>query len=219
MRYLFLLLSVGDLAGNLFFEPLHTFCKPFLLVSLMLYFWQNIPKTHTNFPYWILAALAFSWAGDVFLLFKGETFFIAGLGSFLIAHLLYLVAYQDTHEAGKPRLIAQKPYLLFPFTLYLVVFYAFLYPYLGDLAVPVGIYAMVLANMGILALNRYRHTTQASFNWIMAGALCFMLSDSWLSVHLFVLKDSSPLSGFCVMLTYLTAQYAIVHGALLHLKK
>ncbi len=41
----------------------------------------------------ILLGLLFSWLGDVFLIPKQQRFFIAGLGSFLLAHLAYSGAF------------------------------------------------------------------------------------------------------------------------------
>jgi len=216
MLYVFFVTSLADLVGNLFYEPLHFICKPLLMLSLLSYFWQTIGGKLTYFSRCITIALFFSWAGDIFLLFKGEGFFMAGLGSFLVAHVLYLCAYSDTTAVGRKRLLSQKPYLLLPFLVYLGVFYAFLYPNLAGLAVPVAVYATVLTAMGVLALNRYQHTSQASFQWIMLGAMLFIVSDSLLSLNLFIWKGSLYLGGFWVMLTYISAQYAIVYGAIAH---
>ena len=54
-----------------------------------------------GYPRWriyVLAALVFSWAGDVFLI--SSDWFIAGLVSFLIAHVFYIIAYQKTGAAN-----------------------------------------------------------------------------------------------------------------------
>lgn len=221
MQYFFFIAALGDLGSLLFYPLMHIFFKPLLMMSLMLYYWQSIDRKLHDMARWILCALFFSWAGDIFLIFDGTFFFIAGLGSFLIAHLLYLGAYMHTQKDFTPmqkRLLAQKPYLVIPFFVYLGVFYSYLFPYLGDLAIPVAIYALVLTCMGVFALNRLGFTTQASFNWILGGAFLFIVSDSILSHALFVWKGSFYYGNFMVMCTYILAQYAIVQGALAHTK-
>lgn len=46
----------------------------------------------TTFSYWVLLALVFSLMGDIFLMLR-EKWFIHGLVSFLIAHILYIVGF------------------------------------------------------------------------------------------------------------------------------
>ena len=41
----------------------------------------------------VLAGLVFSWFGDMFLLGEGDTLFLAGLASFLLAHVAYILAF------------------------------------------------------------------------------------------------------------------------------
>ena len=219
MHYFFFIASIGDWVGTLAYQPLHVICKPLIIATLILYFWNAIGKKFTSFSRWIIGALFFSWAGDIFLLFEGKGFFIGGLGSFLLAHVLYLGAYLDKeplHRQQTP-LLARKPYLLLPFVAYLVGFYSFLYPHLNDLAIPVAVYAAVLTAMGVLALNRWNFTSEASFIWIAIGALFFIISDSLLSLNLFVLKGAMPIGNFLVMFTYTLAQYCIVRGSIKHL--
>lgn len=222
MHYVFFVATIGDLVGTVWYAPLHLLCKPLLMLSLMLFFWQAIGQRLSPLARWVLPALFFSWAGDIFLMFDGKGFFIGGLGSFLVAHLLYLGAYREnlpTHlQTVSKSLLARMPYLLVPFLAYLCGFYAFLYPYLGELAIPVAVYAFVLMCMGVFALNRYGFTTKASFQWILAGAFLFMVSDSILATNLFVWNKELPLGNLGVMLTYISAQYAIVRGAILHIK-
>jgi len=69
-------------------ENLAWFLKPFLLLFLLLYVYKSynflLKKTSL--------ALFFSWIGDIILMFtnKGEFYFIFGLISFLISHVLYI---------------------------------------------------------------------------------------------------------------------------------
>jgi uncharacterized membrane protein YhhN len=210
--------GVLDVIGAFAYQPLHLVCKPFLMLTLLLFFWNSIHQKFSPMARWVIGALFFSWAGDIFLMFAGEAFFIAGLSSFLIAHLLYLGAYQDALPTQDKRVLMRKPYLLLPFLGYLVGFYAYLYPFLGELVLPVGVYATVITAMGLLAVNRQGFTTQASYQWILIGALSFAISDSILSTNLFAWKNTLPFANGFVMLTYIFAQFAITKGAIAHIK-
>ena len=41
----------------------------------------------------VLAGLCLSWCGDLFLIGRSQTFFLAGLGAFLLAHVAYSAAF------------------------------------------------------------------------------------------------------------------------------
>jgi uncharacterized membrane protein YhhN len=51
--------------------------KPMIIIALGSYFISETSKTDSEFKKWIIAALLFSWVGDVLLLFqpKGSIFF------------------------------------------------------------------------------------------------------------------------------------------------
>ncbi|MET0393775.1 MAG: lysoplasmalogenase family protein, partial [Chitinophagaceae bacterium] len=72
-----------------------TFFSKFLIVfALGGYFIAASPRSGLN--KWIVAALFFSWAGDILLLFqeKNSLFFLLGLAAFLLAHIFYIVFFQ-----------------------------------------------------------------------------------------------------------------------------
>jgi uncharacterized membrane protein YhhN len=89
-----------------------------------------------------------------------------------------------------------------------------LYPVLGDMRIPVVVYAVTITSMVLNALFRYGRTTATSFGLVMAGAILFMISDSILAINRF-LDPVSHASGW-VMLTYILAQYLIIRGLLSH---
>ena len=188
--------------------------KPLIVLSLLWYYFINAQSRSNIF----IAALIFCWAGDVFLLFgnRNELFFIFGLVSFLIGHTFFILTYrqQRFEKATHELLGTQKARLLFPIILAGTGLVAILYPALGDLKMPVIVYAAVLTVMVICALLRYGRTTKASFAFVLSGALLFMLSDSLLAINKFL----SPLSmaGVSIILTYILAQYLIVAGVLAH---
>jgi len=138
-------------------------------------------------PYaqWVLGALVLSLFGDVFLMFgdgarASDRAFIAGLGSFLLAHVAFVCAFAQ--GLGSPGL---------PAWLAVVVFYALgllfvLLPRAGALKVPVLIYCLVLAAMVFAAAARHETFRDADSLRAVLGALLFMLSDSLLGWRRFV---------------------------------
>ena len=89
-----------------------------------------------------------------------------------------------------------------------------LYPRLGELRLPVVVYAGVLMFMVLNALFRFRRTNAQSFWMSFAGAVLFMLSDSILAINKFL--EPVPNAGLLVMSTYLAGQFLIVRGLIRH---
>jgi alkylglycerol monooxygenase len=106
-------------------------------------------RTQRSFDATLLAALLLCLAGDVFLMFDG--FFIAGLASFLCAHLCYLALFR-AGVGWFPERRALAATLLAAAGLY-----AFLFPHLGPvLKVAVAAYSLVIALMAAQAIGRAR---------------------------------------------------------------
>ena len=134
-------------------------------------------------------------------------YFILGLGSFLISHVWYVVVYLGTGEDSPRRGIHKIMTPLLP--VYGIGLLAFLWPHLGELLIPVILYAAIICTMGITA-SRRRDPNTISYWMMLVGALLFILSDSILAINKFY--TNYHLSGVSIMLTYILAQYAIVKG-------
>jgi uncharacterized membrane protein YhhN len=211
--FVFVFASSLEIGSHIFgWEDRHWIAKPLVVLGLIgHYYFQS-----TNRSFIFILALLFCWAGDVLLLFHGELFFIAGLISFLIGHVLYIVCYRQFQNADKANelLGPQKVRFSLPFILAGTGLVVILYPVLGDLKIPVMIYALVLTLMVLNALFRYGRTSMKSFSLIFLGAILFMASDSMLAINKFLHPFST--SGVMVMLTYCAAQFLIVEGVLAH---
>nr|WP_262896717.1 lysoplasmalogenase [Fulvivirga marina] len=196
------------------------YTKPFLMPLLMVYFSVSSveKKSLLNFG---LLALLFSWAGDVVLMFqdRGELYFMMGLGSFLLAHVIYIFTYKKARweEEENGLLPTQKIRYVFILVLAGCGLVYVLLPKLGELTIPVIIYASIIVAMTIFALNRFGFTSQTSFGLVFLGAVLFMMSDSILAINKFM--EPLPIAGFWIMLTYILAQFTIVQGLLLHKKR
>jgi uncharacterized membrane protein YhhN len=205
-----LLVLVADVAR---LEVLHHLTKPFIMISLLGYYFSSVPSGARSFV--LILALVFSWAGDVLLMFSGELFFMLGLGGFLISHVFYVLTYrQHKAEKGEGFLGVQKIRYAFPIILAGTGLLTILYPTLGGLRVPVTAYALVLVVMVLAALFRFGFTEPKSFWLVFAGAVLFMVSDSTLAINKFL--QPVPNSGLLIMSTYMTAQVLIVEGLINH---
>lgn len=183
------------------------FLKPLLLPVLM-----TAVVLHTKASALrsiILTGLFFSFAGDTLLMFeeKHALFFIGGLVCFLITHLLYCWYFLKA-SASTASYIRNKPIIILLVILYTTGLLYLLFPTLGDLKIPVLLYATVLSLMllcSIHAINSFK------VSWyFVTGALFFVISDSLLALNKFYAPFSY--AGFFIMLTYCLAQFLIVKG-------
>ena len=187
------------------------FTKPLLMPLLFLGFYVGSANRNSNGFYFIVAALVLSWAGDVLLQMNGM--FIQGLISFLLAHIFYIM-YFISSNPGKKGMLQLHPLIGIPVLLYIVLFLWILFPFLDALKIPVTVYGITIGAMLLMSINMQRKTNNMAATYFIVGALLFVVSDSLLAVNLFAY--SSMLLSLCVMLTYASAQYLIVKGALQH---
>lgn len=188
--------------------------KPAALLALMVWFWQL--GGGQGFLLWFLLALVFSWLGDVFLLLP-DRFFQAGLVSFLLAHIFYLVGF----NLLPPRLSGAALILL---AVVAVAIWAVVprvvrgvrsRPETRPLTWQVLAYSAVISLMLYSALlNLLRPDWPlASALVTAAGAALFFTSDYILATKRFV--RSLPYDEVAVIVTYHLGQLAIIWGVLM----
>lgn len=213
----FILIAASELISVSFNMPaLQNVAKPFIMITLMVYYIFSVSARNIFF----MAALACCWVGDVLLMFQqDELFFIGGLVAFLLGHILYVICFRQMrfkNETGG-LLNTQKIRFAFPIILAGTGLVTILFPHLGDLKIPVTVYAVVLTIMVLQALLRFGFTSKRSFTLIFVGALFFMISDSLLAINKFM--QPLPLASLGIMATYMVAQFLIVEGAVAHSSK
>jgi len=186
--------------------------KALIIPVLFLLYFRLIKGQINGFHRMIMSALVFSWLGDITLQLqeKNDIFFMIGLSCFLLAQVMYLIAFFSTK--GENVLFFIKIYLILPVILYGVFLLYILYDGLGDMKMPVTIYAVVILTMLTSALNREKKVNRQSYILVLIGAILFVLSDSMIAID----KFGYPfvLSRVAIMTTYITAQYLIVIGCL-----
>jgi uncharacterized membrane protein YhhN len=191
--------------------------KSLIIPALMILFFVNFNSLSNRLHLYIFTALFFSWAGDITLEFttKNENFFIIGLLCFLIAHLMYLVAFLKT--PGENTILSKRVYLLIPVLIYGAGLVCYLYRDLAEMRLPVILYATVILSMLAAAINRKDKVNVASFYMVLTGAILFVISDSAIAVNKFSHHFGS--SGIVIMATYIVAQYLIVTGYFYQFRK
>ena len=131
---------------------------------------------------WLLAGLVLCMAGDVFLISHHRRAFLAGLGSFLAGHLLYIVAF------GQLPIAATASLWGLPAVLVLTLFsLRWLWPHLsGTMQLPVLAYIAAISAMLLVAAGCWG---TAAGPWILAGAWAFAISDLAVARNQFVRRS------------------------------
>ncbi|WP_226798705.1 lysoplasmalogenase [Chryseobacterium bernardetii] len=170
------------------------FTKPLLLPIIIWFYFTYSQQNVFRINQWFLSGLILSFLGDVFLLF--EWGFMPGLGSFLLAHICYIVYF---FKIKKKNAWSWLPFVF----LYLGSFLYYIYPYLNDMKIPVVIYGITIAAMLYFSISTYS-------SLLILGAILFVISDSVLAINMFV--QHSTEKELVVMITYVLAQLMLVSG-------
>lgn len=181
--------------------------KPMLMPFLILALFTG--KT-TNAGL-IIMGLFFSWAGDVLLMFESNDalFFIGGLICFLITHICYII-YFIKIQSSNTSLLRKQPWMAALVAAYGVSLVQFLFPHLGDMKIPVIVYAVVICMMLVFSLHVFTKINRPANLLFVTGAILFAASDSLLAVNKFY--KPFEFAGALIISTYCAAQLLIVLG-------
>ena len=175
------------------FKPLTTIL---IIAIAIIAGWPN----KDDYFYLVFIGLLFCLAGDVFLMLPPDKF-IAGLASFLVAHLLFISAFVTVY--GKINW-----FLLLFFVILAMALYKILLPFLGKMKIPVFLYVLAIMVMAWRASENWlAHFAMLSYGAAAIGSLFFMLSDTLLAFNKFKKKFKS--ADFLVLSTYFAAIYFI----------
>lgn len=174
--------------------------KPLLMTTLAVVYLVSVEKP----SFWVLSALFFSFWGDVFLLNK-EKFFVFGLASFLLAHVIYIKIVTDLlHKELTTKMITSA----IPFVVLFIGLLSLIYVNLGEMLVPVIVYGITISTFGTAALLHYRQGKSTSSSWLLLGAILFIASDSLIALNNFY--TPKRLFDISIIVLYIVAQYLIV---------
>lgn len=195
-------------------KKLEYFAKPGVMVALIL--WMLLNGGLSSTLIWFTLGLVFSMAGDIFLMLPRERF-IAGLVSFLLAHLMYIAGLNQTPPAvNLPAAIVAVLVALTWLRIYRSISAGLTASGNTALKYPVLAYSLVISVMLLSALLTLTGETwqPAAALLVSGGALLFFMSDTLLAWNKFV----TPLRNgrLAVIVTYHLGQIMIALGAVLH---
>ncbi len=172
------------------------------LISLFV-----IVRMQTVNHFLLFLALIASVAGDVLLAMPIENSFIKGLSAFLSAHLIFIGLYIKNKQAWSAISRLRKQVMLVLWII-AVASTPLLYPYLGDMLIPVLAYTFVLTSMASAALM-----SRFSPMLVGTGAILFLISDAVLGARQFL--SVPEYFGYIVWGTYYFAQLFMTLGIML----
>lgn len=155
---------------------------------------------HADQRGWFVAALAFSLAGDVFLMLR-EELFVFGLGSFLLAHIAYTIGFALHIDSGLALGVGCVVVVLLGAVLATRIVPSVVHGEDPALAGPVVAYMVVISAMVATALA-------AGPALAAVGALLFYGSDTLIAFDRFV--RPRPWMPVAIIVTYHLGQAALV---------
>lgn len=175
-------------------------CKPLTTALILAVALLQGPAVSEGYRALVVAGLAFSLAGDVFLMLPKDRF-LAGLASFGVAHLLYIAAFTattgPTFEMGA----------LAPFAVYGAALVFCLWPHFGRMRVPALVYSAAILAMGWRAAEQWVAHGETWSLVALVGAVLFAISDSALAWDRF--RRPLPHRTLLVLSTYYAGQLGI----------
>ncbi len=188
-------------------KKLRKLTKPFLLLSLL---WYYLAATG-NFRWTVVAALLFSWLGDVLLMGPGVKWFGYGGIAFMVSHFFFILS-------CLPDISGLNIWIIVLSEIFFLILVGFIFtrlkPHLPkSLFYPMALYLFINGNMNCFAFWRALslQTTAGLISCI--GAVLFFISDTCLFFVRFN-KQSRQKTHFWVMLTYSLGELLIVVGLL-----
>ena len=155
----------------------------------------------------VVLALVFGGLGDVLLLNGSDfRFFKYGLASFLIGHICYIIA---MYGFVRPFHITVLVISITSAACIGLLLFKIIQP-AAEIRIPIIAYEITILIMVIFALQLFL-TQDFSFGaLVLAGSLCFLVSDSTLAFDTF--RKKQKYGPFIIMLTYIAAQLLITLG-------
>jgi len=190
MNGLIIILGVILLSGVLFFEKKKSRIPRIITKSILssLFVITVLLQPHPAPAYfnYLFVGLIFCLVGDVCLALPQTKAFMGGLVAFLLGHVLYIFSFSSLIPVSHWYLSG-----LFIIVGTSAFIFLWLRPHLKSMLIPVLIYILVITIMAIGALAVFwKSSFQVSGRvLILAGALCFYVSDVFVARHRFIKEE------------------------------
>ncbi len=187
--------------------------KPLTLILLII--WFTLSTQWQGASLWFGLGLVFSLFGDIFLMLPEEQF-LPGLGSFLIAHLMYIIGLNTfRHPVTVPSGLMIILVLLLFSSLVWIFYRNMITGEHRRYIIPVFAYMIVISTMLLSAVLTLINPEWRPLHAILvaSGAVLFFLSDTVIGWNKFI----TPINrrNLIVMSTYHLGQLGIIIGAVL----
>ena len=197
----FLLIAIADVYAVITQnKSVEMVFKPLLMTSLVIVYLLSVKKAN----FWLISALFFSFWGDVFLLDKAN-YFVFGLASFLIAHLMYIK--MTSQFLVKPPFLKIIKAAIFFVILFLGILFL-IKDNLGEMLVPVLVYGVAISAFGTCTLLNYQQKKSTVNIGLLLGAILFIASDSLIALNNFYKPEI--FFDIAIVVLYIVSQYLIV---------
>jgi uncharacterized membrane protein YhhN len=204
---IYCLIGIVNLASAFFFkEGLRKISKGCLMPALLVFYLFGTERI--LFP--VIAAIIFSWAGDIFLIYKErQIFFKLGLAAFLASHIFYIIAFFIL--ARSVNILALIISLAIAVPVGLAILKMLSAP--PPMKIPVAAYAFVIILMSISALQLMLARPGFAGSMIFSASIVYLFSDTFMAYHLF--HGRPKYFNFLTMIPYIIAQGGIIMGLVL----
>lgn len=162
-----------------------------LIITLAFQTETSLPKLYKK---WILLGLTICMIADAVIYW-----FLPGLITFFIGHIIYIIAFQKIWHAQIPKWVAG---LLLLYGILMAIWLVSTQLKIGETVLAFAILAYIAV---ILVMGWHAIASRLSFAII--GAVLFIISDSALAIDRFI--TPLPCRDALVMITYYTAQFFI----------
>jgi len=208
----FLIVIANVLVQLLDMDGIKILAVPLIGITLIFYFIVST-KLKGNFNKRIFAGLALALAADVQFLFSNDGFFLAAaIAATSLGYIIYGIAFYFDYKHNLSLYTKDAKQVFLCISAISILYYMFIRGELGDYKILVMIHIFILSFLPMLAACRYNRVNLLSYQLMIAGSVCFVISDYSLGYTSFV----EPHKGLSVLfiVAYTLAQYFIVIGAI-----
>jgi len=157
----------------------------------------------------VWAAMALCWVGDIALTFSGDAAFLIGLVSFLVGHVLFILALRQAYQLGSgPSAMWVRAVACGLLSVEGAGVVRALWEPAGELGPAVAVYAFVIT---IMAIMSWFLAPGPGVRALRLGSTAFVASDMILAFGRFG-EEPIDHGHLWVMATYIVAQWALAVG-------
>jgi uncharacterized membrane protein YhhN len=193
-------------------DKINYISKPLLMPLLILFYIFGVFEATTRVDWLIVVALIGGYAGDIFLMFKGQDkWFLFGMIGFFVNQIFYVISF-FLSISNIANFNIWGLFLLGPVILILAIIVPRFINKTEKFKIPVFIYLGAILLMHIAAILRLAEFQGLPFILVYVGSISFIFSDATIAVDKW---DTEVTQGrLIIRSTYIMAQFFITLGAL-----